>query len=104
MLARNASTAEKTRKAIAQNAIRSSAARAMLSGSRTVESVSVWFDKGLRQTHRLGVGKRLIDLLERVGARSDRLPRDRAVVRLEDSKRADEMCHLAGPAPSNFEV
>src|SRR6185369_14986324 len=74
------------------------------SAASTVRADSGWSDKGLRQPHRLCVGERLIELVERVGFRADRTPRDGGVVPLEDAQRADEMSDLTAPAAANFEV
>src|SRR4051794_39219483 len=65
---------------------------------------SAWFDKSLRETHRLGIGERLIEVRERVGFSPNRAPRNRGVMPLEHAQRADEVRQLAAPAAANLEM
>src|SRR5262245_44056201 len=71
------------------NAARISSAR-IADATRTASApaticASVRADKRFRKAHRLGVGERLIELGERVGARADRAPGDGRVMLLEDA-------------------
>src|SRR5215471_21771054 len=66
--------------------------------------VSARFDKGLRKTHRFGVGERLIEFRERVRARANGPPGDGRVMPFEHAQRANEMRDLAAPAAPNLEM
>src|SRR5438094_88778 len=91
MLISSARTAENARNPSAQAAMRTA-------------GCLIGFDKGFRQAHRLGIGKRLIHVAERVRARAYRVPRDRRVVPFEDPQRAHEMADFAAPAAANLEM
>src|SRR5689334_10135232 len=73
-----------------------SAAAAMRASVRT--------DKRFGETHRLGVGERLIQFREPVDTCADRPPRNRRVMGLEHSQRAYVVTHLTAPAAANLEV
>src|SRR5689334_2394271 len=62
------------------------------------------FNEGLWQTHRFGVGKRLIDVRERVGSRPDCAPRDGIVVAVEQPQRTHEVADFTPPAAADLEM
>src|SRR2546425_7874311 len=61
-------------------------------------------DKSFWQTHGFRVGKRLIDVSERVGPCADRVPGNRSVMAREDAQGAHEVAYLAAPTAANLEM
>src|SRR5947207_5307131 len=110
MLARNASSAETIRNAMANIAIRSGVGSRGTRFALTVprqsaaNSTSAWFDKSFGQSHRFRVGERAVDLGERVGASPYRMPRNFRMMALEKTQRANEVSHLAAPAAPNLQM
>src|SRR3954452_8453510 len=60
-------------------------------------------DEGFGNAHLLGVGERLVQLAQSVGARADLAARNRGMA-LEHRERAQEMARLAAPAAPDLQV
>ena len=68
--------------------------RIMCIGSLATDQASPRIDQRLGDAHRLGVGERLVQLMQRVRARADLAARGRRGVALEERQRPEE---VAGP-------
>src|SRR5688572_4009464 len=76
------------------------------SGEETAASRSIgpWIDQRFRNTHRLGVGERIVERGQWVGPAADILPGHFGGVPLEHRQRTKEMPRLAAPAAADLEM